>query len=142
MLPDLLKKVFTTRDLSNLSPLGGKTNTDVVPFRYTFFGEGGLVKGGVTLMHQTNIYNDFSLRAFSLAPVISPDGVFWWNLSGELLIDFTLNFVEGEQLDSLQGTLTLLDALSPGEHGKWLAGVRSCGCQVSQAKGTWSRREI
>jgi len=142
MLPDLLKKIFSVRDLAHLSPLDGKTTTEVARFQYAFFGEDGLVKGGVILTHQTNVYTDFSLRAFSLAPVISPEGVFWWNSSEQLLIDFTLSFVEGEQLDSLQGTLTLLDGLSPAEHGKWIAGVRSSGCEVSQAKGSWSRRKI
>jgi len=143
MLPALLKRLLVPTEQAELTPLGvGETPAKAAYFQYTFFGEDSLTKGEVVLAHQTNTYSNFSLTAFGSVPATSPEGVFWQERSGELLIDFHVNFVEGEEVDSLKGTLTLLDWLSNEDQGRWTASVRSLGREVAMAQGTWSRCKI
>jgi hypothetical protein len=143
MLPALLKRLLIATDAVKLATLGvGEASAKAACFKYEFFGEDCLIKGEVVLIHDANIYSSFSLSAFGLEPVTSPEGVFWQDDAGDLLIDFKVNFAEGEEVDSLKGTLTLLDWLSTEEQGRWIACVRSLGCEVARVKGNWSRHKL
>ena len=143
MLPALLKRLLVPTEQAELTPLGvGETPAKAAHFQYTFFGEDSQTKGEVVLAHQTNTYSNFSLTTFGSVPATSPEGVFWQEPSGEVLIDFHVNFVEGEEVDSLKGTLTLLDWLSKEDQGRWRASVCSLGREVAMAQGTWSRCKI
>lgn len=143
MLPALLKRLLIPTEQAELTPLGvGETPAKAAYFQYIFFGEDSQTKGEAVLAHQTNTHSNFYLTTFGSVPATSPDGVFWQEPSGEILIDFQVNFVEGEEVDSLKGKLTLLDWLSKENQGRWIASVRSSGREVAMAQGTWSRCKI
>lgn len=143
MLSVLFKRLLIASDGAELITLAfHKTPARVARFDYTFFGEDRLLKGGVILAKEINTYSNFSLTTFGLVPATSPEGVFWQEASGEVVINFKVSFAEGEEVDSLKGTLTLLDGLFNKEQGKWIACVRSSGHEVAKAKGTWSRRKV
>lgn len=142
-MPPLLKKLLTASNGGELNPLRlGENSAKATRFEYAFFGEDCLVKGGVVLSYTTKTYSNFSLTTFGLVPATSPEGVFGQEASGEIVIQFKVNFAEGEAVDSLQGTLTLLNGRSQKARGQWIASVRSEDCEVARAKGTWSRRKL
>ncbi len=142
MLSTLLKKLRIATDGAELKSwkIDETLNLEMC-FDYTFFGEDGLMQGSVLLLHESNIYSNFSLTAFGLAPATSSEGVFWQEASEEILIHFNVNFAEGEAVESLKGTLTLLDWLLPENQGSWEASVSSPDCEVAKVKGTWLRRK-
>ena len=143
MLPALLKKLLTVSDGAEFStPEVGKTPAKVGCFQYTFLGNDGRVKGVVVLDHNTNTYSNFSLTTFGLVPATSPAGVFWEEALGKVLLEFKVNFAEGEEVDSLKGTLTVLDWELRNNQGQWTASVRSSNREVALVKGTWSRRKV
>jgi hypothetical protein len=143
MMPGLLKRLLTVPKGVELTNLGvNDTPAEATRFKYTFFSDDGLSKGEVVLVHETNTYSCLSLTTFGSIPSISPDGVFWQETSGNVLIDFNVNFAEGDKVDSLKGTLTFLDWFSKEDKGRWIASVRSCGREVARTNGTWSRCTI
>jgi hypothetical protein len=143
MLPSPLKRLLTVSNGADLATLEvSGTKTKAARFQYTFFGTDGLPKGEVVLVHQTNTYSDFSLTTFGSIPATSPDGVFWQEAFGTVLIDFNVNFAEGTKVDSLKGTLTLLDWFSTENQGRWIACVSSFGREVAITDGTWSRCQL
>lgn len=143
MLPALLKKLrIASNEDEGTTPRSLKTLERSSCFKYTFLGQDGRIKGEVILEHTTNTYSNFSLRTFGLVPVTSPQGVFWQEAFGKVLIDFKVNFVEGDEVDSLKGTLTVLDWESKKSQGEWIARVRSADREVAMVKGTWSRSQV
>ena len=143
MLPALLKRLLPVSNGVELTYSGvGATPAETAQFEYTFFGEDGLSKGGIILAHETHTYSNFCLRTFGSVPATSPEGVFWQEISGEVLIDFNVDFTEGEEVYSLKGTLTLLDWLLNEEKRRWIACVRSSGREVVRVQGTWLRRKL
>jgi hypothetical protein len=143
MLSTLLNKLRIATDEAELKSwkIGEDLNLETC-FNYTLFGEDGLMQGSVFLLHESNIYSNLSLTVFSLAPATSSEGVFWQEASKEILIHFHVNFAEGEAVDSLKGTLTLLDCLLPENQGSWEASVRALDCEVAKVKGTWLRSNL
>lgn len=143
MLSVLFKKLLIASNAAESAALAvGETPITVTHFDYTFLGEDCLIKGGVVLAQETNTYSNFSLLSFGLVPASSPEGVFWQEAAGEVVINFNINFTEGEQVDSLKGTFTLSDGLLSKNQGKWVACVQNLGYEVAQAKGTWLRRQL
>jgi hypothetical protein len=143
MLPALLKRLLIASNGAELTTQEvDPPPAKAVRFQYTFLGEDGLLKGGVVLAHQTNTYSSFSLSGFGLVPVTSPESVLWQDPSGEVLIDFKVSFAEGDEVDSLKGTLTLLDCLLKKQQGRWIACVRSSGLEVARVRGTWLRCKV
>lgn len=143
MLSTLLKKLRIATDGAELKSwkIDEKLNLETC-FNYTFFGEDSSMQGSVVLLHESNIYSNLSLTAFGLAPATSPEGVFWQEVSGEILIHFNVNFAEGEAVESLKGTLTLFDWLLPENQGSWEASVCSPDCEVAKVKGAWLRSKL
>ena len=143
MLSTLLKKLRIATDGAELKSwkIDEKLNLETC-FNYTFFGEDSLMQGSVVLLSESNIYSNLSLTAFGLASATSPEGVFWQEASGEILIHFNVNFAEGEAVESLKGTLTLFDWLLPENQGSWEASVRSPDCEVAKVKGAWLRSKL
>lgn len=140
MLPALLKRLLAVSDESDLvSPKVDKASAAVPSFQYTFLGDDGAIKGAVVLVHQTNTYSNFSLTTFGFTSATSPEGVFFQKAPGKVLIDFKINFAEGDEMDSLKGTLTILDWDLKKNQGRWKANVRSAEREVALVKGTWSR---
>jgi hypothetical protein len=143
MLPALLKKLLIVSDEGDLAtPKFDKASSAVACFQYTFLGNDGAIKGEVVLAHKTNTYSNFSLTTFGLAPTTSPEGVFSQKAPGKVLIDFKVNFAEGDEMDSLKGTLTILDWELKKNQGRWKASVRSAEREVAMVKGTWSRYQL
>ncbi|HBB34561.1 MAG TPA: hypothetical protein DDZ80_21610 [Cyanobacteria bacterium UBA8803] len=140
MMPALLKRLLITSNAPELTGLeGDKTPEQTGCFKYVFFGEDDLIKGEVVLAFQAKTYSSFSFQAFGLVPTNLTEGVFLQNASGNVAINFQVTFAEGEAVDSLQGKLTLLAALSEVDRGRWSAGVYSSGAEVAMVQGTWSR---
>lgn len=143
MLPALLKKLrIASNEDEGTTSRSLKTPERTSCFKYTFLGKDGRTKGEVILEHTTNTYSDFSLKTFGLVPATSPQGVFWQEAFGKVLIDFKVNFVEGDEVDSLKGTLTLFDWESKKNQGDWIASVRSADREVAMAKGIWCRAQV
>jgi hypothetical protein len=143
MLPTMLKKLLTTSSKAELTSLGvDKNSARAGRFKYTFLGEDSLVKGEVVLDRRTNTYSNFFLTTFGCVPAASTGGFLKQEASREILINFNVSFAEGEEVDSLKGTLTLLDWWLKEEQGKWVACVMSSGHEVARVKGTWRRHEV
>jgi hypothetical protein len=143
MLPSPLKRLLTLSNGADFTSLEvSETLAKAARFQYKFFGNDSLPKGEVVLVHQTNTYSGFLLTAFGSLPATSPDGVFWQEAWGTALIDFKVNFAEGTKVDSLKGTLTLLDWFSTDDRGRWIACVSSFGREVAITDGTWSRCQL
>jgi hypothetical protein len=143
MLPALFKKLLITSTEADLTLLRvGKASDRAAHCKYTFLGEDSLIKGEVVLAQQTNTYTNFSLTTFGSIPATSAEGVFWHEDSGEILIDFNVTFAEGEEVDSLKGTLALLDWWLKEDRGRWVACVSSSGHEVARVKGTWLRHKV
>lgn len=140
MLSTLFRKLLIPPN-QPLVPLLGEDKNSIHPAcaKYSFVGNDGLIKGGVTLEYETHTYANFSLTTFGLAPVTSSEGEFWQEALGKIRIDFKVNFTEGDEVDSLKGRLTLLDWESKKNQGRWMASVRSSEREVAIVKGTWSR---
>jgi hypothetical protein len=142
MLPTLLKRLLAASDETELRTLRvGKVSAQPVCFRYTFVGDDGLIKGEVVLNHQTHTYTDFSFKTFGLVPATSPQGVFLQESFGDILLDFKINFSEGDESDTLTGRLTLLNWGCKKHQGQWRASVCSSDREVAVVKGTWLRSQ-
>jgi hypothetical protein len=143
MLPPLLKRLLTASNGAELTtPEVDKTPAKAACFQYTFLGDDGRITGEIVLDHKTNTYSNFSLTTFGLGPTISPEGIFWQEAPGKVLIDFKVSFAEGDEVDSLKGKLTVLDSELKKNQGRWRASVRSSEREVAMVKGTWSRFKV
>ncbi|NEP59129.1 MAG: response regulator transcription factor [Symploca sp. SIO2G7] len=115
----------------------GKTLVDAKDIKYTLCDQKRLIKGRVVLNYGTKTYSSFSLKIFGFGSATLQSGVFWWGDAGEIVIEFNLKYAEGNNSESLQGTLKLLDRTLKEEKGRWIACVRSLNQEVARAEGIW-----
>jgi len=113
-----------------------KTLGDAKNIKYILCDQKRLIKGRVVLNHATKTYSSFSLKIFGFGSATSQSGIFWWGDAGEIVIEFNLKYAEGNNSESLQGTLKFLD-ITLKDKGRWIACVRSLGQEVARAEGTW-----